>query len=101
MVLFIMIFSLISTYLPPSSRFQSTEPAYETIFGLSARISASSLTAFALAEFLDVIIFSRLRQKFGKRRLWLRTNISNFVSQFIDTAVFMTLLLMLLIKSPK
>jgi len=100
MVLFIMIFSLISTHLPPSSQFQSTEPAYETIFGLSARISASSLTAFALAEFLDVYIFSRLRQRFGKKHLWLRTNVSNFISEFIDTAVFMTLAFYAFDKSP-
>ncbi len=90
-VLFILFFSLIATKLPPSSRFKSTESAYEIIFGLSARISAASLTAFALGEFLDVLLFAKLRQSFGKKYLWLRTNISNFVSQFIDTFVFMTL----------
>lgn len=90
-ILILLLFSLLATNLPPSSRFKSSEMAYDTIFGLSARISASSLTAFAIAEFLDVFIFAKLREKFGKKALWLRTNVSNFVSQFADTAVFMFL----------
>jgi queuosine precursor transporter len=91
MVLFIILFSLIATMLSPSARSQSIEPAYDQIFGLSVRISAASLTAFALAEFLDVFVFAKLRHLFGKRRLWLRNNASNFISQFVDTTVFMTL----------
>ncbi len=90
-VLGILLFSLLAANLPPSVRFQNSEAAYDKIFGLSARIAAASLTAFAIAEFLDIYIFSKLRQIFGKKRLWLRNNISNFVSQFIDTFVFMTL----------
>jgi len=91
MVFFIILFSLISTALSPSARFQNTETAYDKIFGLSARISAASLTAFALAEFLDIFVFVKLRNLFGKRRLWLRNNVSNFISQFVDTTTFMFL----------
>lgn len=91
MIGFVLLFSLFTTSLPPSSRFVQMESAYDAIFSLSARIAAASLTAFALAEFLDVYIFSKLRQKLGKTKLWLRTNASNFIAQFIDTVVFMTL----------
>jgi len=90
-IFFILIFSLFATNLPPSTRFQSSESAYDTIFSLSARIAAASLTAFALAEFLDVFIFVKIRQKLGKKALWFRNNASNFISQFIDTSVFMFL----------
>ncbi len=90
-VFLIMIFSVIATSLPASKRFMSTEKAYETVFGLSARIAAASLTAFALAEFLDVLVFVKLRKVLGKKGLWLRDNLSNFASQFVDTAVFMFL----------
>lgn len=83
--------SVIFTALPPSKRFAPTEKAYEQIFGISARISAASLTAFALAEFLDVLVFIRLRKSMGKKALWLRNNLSNFASEFVDTAVFMFL----------
>jgi uncharacterized integral membrane protein (TIGR00697 family) len=91
MVLCIILFSLIATLLPPSARFAGSEPSYDQIFGLSIRISASSLIAFACAEFLDVFVFAKLRQLFGKRRLWLRNNASNIISQLVDTTTFMTL----------
>lgn len=90
-ILLILLFSLLATNLPPSLRFQKTENAYDTIFGLSARIAAASLTAFALAEFLDVFVFAKIREKFGKKALWFRNNASNFVSQLIDTSIFMFL----------
>lgn len=83
--------SVLFVNLPPSSRFVRSENAYDVIFGLSARIAAASLIAFALAEFLDVYIFAKIRQVLGKKALWLRNNTSNFISQFVDTTVFMTL----------
>src|SRR5579872_4443539 len=91
MVFLLMIFSAFATWLPATPRFIKMNPAYVTIFGLSVRIAASSLTAFAVGEFLDVLLFARLRAKFGSKKLWLRTNISNIVSQFLDTTLFMFL----------
>lgn len=90
-IFFILLFSLLATNLPASKRFLPTENAYDTIFGLSARFSAASLVAFIISEFTDIIVFARLRKKLGKTKLWLRTNVSNFVSEFLDVAVFMTL----------
>lgn len=90
-VFLIFVASIFFTWLPPSMRFIKTEGAYDAIFGLSARIAIASLTAFTIAEFSDVFIFSKIRQKLGKKSLWLRTNASNFVSQFLDTTIFMFL----------
>ena len=84
-------FIMLAISLPPSKRFLETEGAYDTVFGKSARISLASLTAFALADFLDIFIFSKIREKLGKSKLWLRNNASNFIAQLIDTVVFMTL----------
>ena len=91
MIFFLLLFSLLATSLPPSKRFAPTEQAYSAIFETSARFAAASLIAFAVSEFLDVFIFAKMRERFGKKRLWLRTNMSNFVSQFFDTVFFMTL----------
>lgn len=87
----ILLASLIFTALPPSLRFKGSETAYDAIFNKSARIAAASLIAFTIAEFLDVLAFSKIRERLGKKRLWLRTNGSNFIAQFVDTLVFMTL----------
>ncbi|OGK18738.1 hypothetical protein A3D80_02430 [Candidatus Roizmanbacteria bacterium RIFCSPHIGHO2_02_FULL_40_13b] len=84
-------FGMLATSLPPSMRFQLTESAYDTIFQQSIRISLASLIAFALSDFLDVYLFSKIRKALGKQNLWLRNNVSNIVSQLIDTVVFMML----------
>lgn len=90
-VVLLVLFSALATSLPSSNRFSSTEPAYDRIFHASIRISLASLAAFAVSELLDVFIFARLRESLGGRALWLRNNVSNFVSQFFDSAVFLTL----------
>ena len=91
MVVLLTLFSFLAISLPPSKRFLPTEPAYEKVFGTTIRIALASLTAFALAEFTDLFVFQKIRQSLGKSGLWLRNNVSNFVSQFADTVIFMTL----------
>lgn len=90
-VALVLLFSLLATALPASSRFAETEAAYDTIFGLSARFSFASLMAFAIAEFTDVYIFAKIREKMGTKALWLRNNASNWIAQLLDTIVFMFL----------
>jgi uncharacterized integral membrane protein (TIGR00697 family) len=79
------------THLPASHRFASKESAYETIFRSSIQLAAASLVAFAASELLDVAIFSKLREKLGRRGLWLRNNLSNFVAMLADSAIFISL----------
>lgn len=88
-IFLLLLFSLLATALPPSGRFASTESAYDAIFQNSARIAFASLVAFTLAEFLDIFVYVKIRERFGKKALWLRNNASNFISQFLDTTVFM------------
>lgn len=90
-IAFLFVFTLIATILPPSKRFFPSEAAYDTIFGFSLRMSFASLVAFAFSEFMDVAVFVKLRALFGKKKLWLRNNLSNFIGQFIDTVTFVTL----------
>lgn len=90
-VFLLFLYILLATSLPPSGRFIKTEGAYDTVFGLSLRIAAASLIAFIVSEFTDVFVFMKIRQRFGKKALWFRNNASNFISEFLDTILFMTL----------
>ena len=90
-IFLILVASVSFTLLPPSKRFIDHENAFDIIFNKSARIAFASLTAFTIAEFLDVYVFYKIKQAFGKKALWFRTNASNFISQFLDTVIFMTL----------
>jgi hypothetical protein len=91
MIVFFLLFSVLAISLPAAGMFVHSEKAYEEIFGISIRISLASLIAFAIGEFADVLIFYKIRQRLGKSKLWFRTNASNFLSEFLDTALFMTL----------
>lgn len=99
-ILFLLLFSLLVTNLSSTQQFASSEKAYELIFGVSIRISAASLIAFTLGEFSDVYIFAKLRKRFGKKVLWFRTNASNFISEFFDTSIFITLAFYSFVNSP-
>lgn len=90
-IFLLVLFSLLAVALPASSRFAPSQSAYETIFRTSIRISVASLIAFAVGELTDVLIFAKMRQKLGDRALWLRTNTSNFISEFLDTSLFIFL----------
>lgn len=98
-IILLLLYAVLATNLPPTNRFLPNEPAYDLIFNFGIRFSLASLTAFTLAEFLDVLVFAKLRQKFGKSKLWLRNNASNFISQFVDTTTFMVLAFYALDKS--
>src|SRR3989338_6271457 len=84
----LMIYSAIFVMLPPNSRFAADE-AYRTIFGSSLRIIIASIAAFGLAQLQDVFIFEKIRKMTKGKYLWLRTNLSTFASELVDTTVFM------------
>jgi uncharacterized integral membrane protein (TIGR00697 family) len=63
--------------------------ALSTVFGLMPRIAAGSLIAYVLSNYHDIWAYAFWKQKKpGRNTLWLRNNLSTFVSQAIDTLVF-------------
>jgi len=78
-------------YLPPAHNFAYGQPAYAAVFGTSIRFGLASILAFAASEMLDVAVFARLRQKMQGQKLWLRNNVANFLSQLVDSSVWVTL----------
>jgi uncharacterized integral membrane protein (TIGR00697 family) len=63
--------------------------AFNQVFGQSLWIIVGSLTAFALSQLTDVLIFHRLRRATGPNRLWLRATGSTVFSQLVDTIVIL------------
>ncbi len=61
--------------------------AFQTIFRQGLGIIIGSLTAFLIAQLLDVFIFQRLRKLTGKKMIWLRATGSTLVSQLIDSFI--------------
>jgi len=82
-------FSLISLAMPWSIDGEWVRLGYNQIFGISARIAGASLLAFLIAEYQDVLSFFFLKRKMGGKMFWLRSLLSNFWSQLLDTTIFM------------
>ncbi len=85
--LFLLVF--ISRALPPAQRFADHSESYNTIFGNSLRIIIASLIAFVISQYHDVWAFAKLKQQTHGKYLWLRNNVSTWLSQLIDTVLFM------------
>ncbi|MCX6754100.1 MAG: queuosine precursor transporter, partial [Candidatus Nomurabacteria bacterium] len=83
------LYSIISLILPWAQAGLWAKEGYNLMFGISVRVSIASLVAFAIGEYQDVISFFFFKNKFGEKKFWLRSNLSNLWSQFLDTVIFM------------
>ena len=75
--------------VPPAS-FWDQQPAFEAILGQSSRMMLAGLIAYGVSQTLNVYIFSRIATKEGGG-LWLRALVASFLSQIVDTLLFITI----------
>jgi len=61
--------------------------AYESVFTLPGILIVASMTAYLVAQVVDVKIFHFLKRITSGKHLWLRNNLSTSVSQLIDTII--------------
>lgn len=85
------LYSFLSIAMPWSPRGMWVQESYNQIFGITARIAIASLVAFIVAEYQDVVSFFFFKRWIGDRLFWLRSNLSNLWSQFLDTVIFMVI----------
>ncbi|MET3698656.1 hypothetical protein SAMN05877753_104109 [Bacillus oleivorans] len=89
--LFASVMILIGMVLPAAPFAQSAQEAYEVLLGPNLRNMMASLIAYLISQNIDVHLFSFLKNKFNGKHKWIRNNVSTISSQFIDTAVFITI----------
>ncbi len=63
----------------------------EAVFLPAPGILVASLAAYLVSQFNDIWVFSRLKSATRGRYLWLRNNLSTWVSALVDNAVFSVL----------
>ena len=88
--------------LSPAPFFQFEE-AWQSLFGLSIRITAASWISFLICSNLDAYVFDKLKQKFLEKELsfkldtslnpyvWLRSSVSDILDLTLDSVIFVTL----------
>ncbi len=63
------------------------QKAFQVVLGQGMMIIAGSISAFLVAQFVDVFAFHWIKKNTGERMIWLRATGSTVVSQFFDSFV--------------
>ena len=94
--LFATVFLLGIVYLADAVPATSWSPiqneTFHEVFGFTAIAVSASMTAYLLAQLIDIRIYHFWKKKTKGKHLWLRNNASTMFSQFIDTLTVLVLL---------
>lgn len=66
---------------------ENMSTAFNGIYGQGLGIIIASMTAFMLAQLVDVFVFHRIKKLTGEKKIWLRATGSTVISQLIDSFV--------------
>ena len=69
-----------------------TDDDYHRVFSNAPRVIAASMTAYLIAQLVDVRLFHFWRELTDGRHLWLRNNASTILSQLLDSALVVLVL---------
>jgi len=64
-----------------------TDEEFHAVFGQGVWIMIASIIAFLISQLIDVSIFWFLRNKTGKKMIWLRSTGSTVISQLFDSFI--------------
>jgi uncharacterized integral membrane protein (TIGR00697 family) len=63
------------------------QTAYDSVFTLPGILILASMSAYLVAQLMDVRMFHYWKRLTDGRHLWLRNNASTMVSQMVDTII--------------
>ena len=90
--IFSLLIIIVSSAVPATEWSPISDALFDTVFGATTIAVLASMSAYLLAQFVDIRIFHFWKQKTRGKYLWLRNNFSTFFSQFIDTFAVLLLL---------
>lgn len=90
--IFVMGVVLLGDFVTATAWSPVNSETYHNVFGLFGPAIFASLTAYLVAQFIDIRVFHFWKRLTKGKHLWLRNNGSTIVSQFVDTATVLLLL---------
>lgn len=67
------------------------QASYDAILGFTPRIVAGSLTAYLVSGLMNNLVFEKIKQKTGEKKIFLRFIGSSLVAKFFDSLIFETI----------
>jgi uncharacterized integral membrane protein (TIGR00697 family) len=68
-----------------------TPSTFDAVFASGRRILIASMTAYVVAQLIDIAVFHRLKSLTKGKLLWVRATGSTVISQLIDTIVIQSM----------
>lgn len=87
----LMVVILQLSIITPHASFWFNQNAYQTILSTGSRVVIASILAFLASQLLDIIIYQKIKNITQGKLLWLRSNISTWIGQFVDSSIFITI----------
>ena len=71
----------------PYETLEEMNTAFNSVFLLPGVLIAASMSAYLVAQLIDIKIFHFIKMITNSKYLWLRNNLSTMCSQLIDTVI--------------
>ncbi len=75
----------------PGAPFFTHQKEFALVLGANLRLIIASLMAYLVSQYHDIWAFYFWKEKTKGKHLWLRNNLSTWVSQLMDTVIFITI----------
>ncbi len=89
LIAYIVFAQFTQAFIPNS--FDEVDPGMKTIFAMSVRITAASGFMFILSNWVDVLLYQKLKEKTGGNHMWFRNNISTILCNCAENFGFSVL----------
>ncbi|SEG40744.1 hypothetical protein SAMN02746093_02835 [Legionella quinlivanii DSM 21216] len=80
-----------ASIIAPYSSFWHSQSEYQLILSTGINVVIASFIAFALSQILDIIVYQKLKEISNGKRLWIRSNLSTYLGQTIDSIIFVNI----------
>ncbi len=87
LIAFTFVYLFICMQIPAVSFSPVSDENFKKVFGQSMYIMLGSMVAFMVSQLVDSGVFWMLRNRTGKKMIWLRSTGSTVVSQLVDTFI--------------
>ena len=85
-IIFIIISQFTILFIP--NDIDTVNDALKQIFTISPRVCISSLVMYLIANYIDVIIYDKLKKRDKNKRIWFRNNFSTIVCNSLENFFF-------------
>lgn len=83
---FIVASQLALAYTP--SAIDYADESMRNLFSLNLRISISSVVMYYIANYFDIVLYGKLKERMGESKMWLRNNVATILCNGLENFFF-------------